>query len=401
MTVYPLLSVLFILAFSLLIAELLSEKTKLNRPLSYLIIGFIISEILTRNGIDVYLRADNFSAIVFQGLLPLILFEMTLSLVRPSKKELFKCSGLAVYMLLIFVPFASVLVYFLMGQSDYFPPIAAVITIAVIAAIEPACSQLNAAAGRINAKIRAQIETETLISDAIAAVLFSLALMIAQGTLLAESVGMEIVTSLLKLTLGGLFAGISCGYLAVTIKPFFTSNTSSLLLSLTLTYASYFIAESLIGASGVVAVLAAGVIYRLKMNKQKSFRPLKTSWHSIGYYADAWLFLLLGMTFTLDMFSERWLAMLIIVFALLLGRIVAGLSGYYLFKPYAGAVLAKPMLNGIIFGNYSGALAIALVFSLPEQLSYWWTIQAMVFGVVFYALLIQLPLFNYLNRKLK
>ncbi len=401
MTLYPLLGVLLVLAISLLVAELIAEKVGINRPLSYLVIGFLVSEILTRNEIDIFLRADNFSAIVFQGLLPLILFEMTLSLVRPDKKELVKCSGLAIYLLIVFVIVATGIVYFLMAQPIYFPPIAALLSIAIIAAIEPVCSRLNSSDVKLNNKIRNQIETETVISDALAAVLFSLALMIAQGQLASEQLGMQLGLALITLTLGGLIAGAICGYCTIVIEHWCRSKVSCFLLSLTLAYSSYFLAEVIFSASGVVAVLTAGIIFRIKLNKAKVFRPIKASWNNVGYYADAWLFLLLGMTFTVDMFSERWIAMLIIVLSLVIGRMVAGISGYYIFKPYKQSVHPRPMLNGIIFGNYTGALAIALVFSLPEELSYWWTIQSMVFGAVLYSLLFQLPLFNFFNRRFK
>lgn len=401
MLTYPLLTALLILSASMLFAELVAEKSGINKPLCYLLTGFLISELLTSNGIDTHIRADNFSAIIFQGLLPVILFEMTLSLVKPEKRELTKSSGLALYLLFCFVPVSSSIIYLFMAHPNYFPPVAAVLLVAIIAAVEPACSRLNESSTNISHPVRSQIEVETLINDALAAILFSFALMIAQGQLQSTQLGGEVIIALAKLVLGGLFVGLLCGYLIVKLKRWCYTNTSHLLLSVTLAYASYFAAEALIGASGVVAVLSAGLIFRVKLSKDVFFRPLKRSWNNIGYYADAWLFFLLGMTFTLDMFSERWLAMLIVVFALIVGRIVAGYSGYLLFKPYYQRVSPKLMLNGIIAGNYSGALAIALVLSLPEELPYWWTIQAMVFGVVLYSLLFQLPLFNFINRKFK
>lgn len=400
MSSYPLLNILLTLCVCLFIAEFIAEKVRLNKPLSYLITGFVTSELLTRNGIDALIRSDSFSSIVFQALLPLVLFEMTLSLVKPNRVELAKCTGLAVYLMVIFVSIASLIVYFLIGHPEHFPLIAAILAIAIIAAVEPACSRLNVNSVNLNNKIRSQIEVETLVNDALAAILFSFALMIAQGQLLASELGGNLILSIFQLIFGGIFSGVVFGYTILFLERLCHSKASHLLLSLCLVYGSYFIAETLLASSGVVSVLTAGLIFRFKLSRKSFFRPLKSAWNGIGFYADAWLFFLLGMTFTQEMFTQRWLAMLIIILALVVGRVFAGVSGYYIFRPYQQNVSAKPMLNGVIFGNYSGALAIALVLSLPEELPYWWTIQSMVFGVVLYSVLIQLPLFNYFARKI-
>ncbi|WDE13829.1 cation:proton antiporter [Thalassomonas haliotis] len=398
MASFSLLTILLTLAVCFLLAEVIADKIKINKPLSYLLVGFVISELLTRNDIDILLRADHFSVLTFQGILPLILFEMTLSMVKTSRVELAKCAGLSVYLFAVFVPVASVIVYFLMAQPFYFPPMAALLSIAVIAAVEPASSRLSFTRGKLSNPIRSQVEIETVISDALAAVLFSFVLIYVTSGLDTKELGGNLTLAFLKLILGGLLLGAVLGYLSTFVSKICRSSASYLLLSITLAYGSYFLAEAVLGASGVVAVLTAGLVFRLKLVKAPPFKSVKNSWHNIGYFADAWLFLLLGMTFTVEMFTERYLAMLILIFALIVGKTIAGLSGYWLFKPYRREVAAKPMLNSIVLGNYNGALAVALVLSLPVELSYWWTTQAMVFGVVLYSLVIQLPLFNFINR---
>ncbi|WP_372864729.1 cation:proton antiporter [Spongiibacter sp.] len=56
-------------------------------------------------------------------------------------------------------------------------------------------------------------------------------------------------------------------------------------------------------------------------------------------------------------------------------------------------LLGRPISIGwqllLIWGGLRGAIAIALVLSLPTSLPYWWTIQSMVFGVVVFSLLVQ------------
>jgi CPA1 family monovalent cation:H+ antiporter len=108
----------------------------------------------------------------------------------------------------------------------------------------------------------------------------------------------------------------------------------------------------------------------------------------------------MGLVITMDMFVERWLAMLIAIIASLLARALAVGSC---------ALITKPLTNNIsmgwqillTWGGLRGAIAIALVLSLPVELPYWWTIQSMVFGVVLFSLLVQGTTNSYLIRKFR
>ena len=108
----------------------------------------------------------------------------------------------------------------------------------------------------------------------------------------------------------------------------------------------------------------------------------------------------MGLVITWNMFQERWLAMLIAIGAALTARAIAvGICGLF----------TRPMLRPIsgiwqillIWGGLRGAIAIALVLSLPLTLPYWWTIQSMVFGVVIFSLLVQGTTFKPLIRHFK
>jgi monovalent cation:H+ antiporter, CPA1 family len=52
-----------------------------------------------------------------------------------------------------------------------------------------------------------------------------------------------------------------------------------------------------------------------------------------------------------------------------------------------------------VWGGLRGAIAIALVLSLPVEVEAWWTIQSMVFAVVIVNLLIQGPTCGLLIKK--
>jgi CPA1 family monovalent cation:H+ antiporter len=43
------------------------------------------------------------------------------------------------------------------------------------------------------------------------------------------------------------------------------------------------------------------------------------------------------------------------------------------------------------WGGLRGAVTLALALALPTTLEYWWTIQAMAYGVVLFTLFVQAP----------
>ena len=106
----------------------------------------------------------------------------------------------------------------------------------------------------------------------------------------------------------------------------------------------------------------------------------------------------MGLVVTVSMFEQQWLAMIIAIAATLVARVVTvkGVS-------FMSAGIGHPIPSGwqilLIWGGLRGAIAIALVLSLPTSLPYWWVIQSMVFGVVIFSLLVQGTTNKYLIGK--
>ncbi|HPE80878.1 MAG TPA: cation:proton antiporter, partial [Gammaproteobacteria bacterium] len=123
-------------------------------------------------------------------------------------------------------------------------------------------------------------------------------------------------------------------------------------------------------------------------------------WSFNVYVAEALVFLLMGVTVTLGMFEERWLAMLIGIVAILVARAVGVFGTAPLINRLPWVERIPMDFQQVLFiGSLRGAVVLALCLSLPLELSYWWTIQSIAFGVVIFSLFVQAPLVEPLLRR--
>jgi CPA1 family monovalent cation:H+ antiporter len=139
-----------------------------------------------------------------------------------------------------------------------------------------------------------------------------------------------------------------------------------------------------------MAVMIAAIVvkFSLKEVEDTVAFAIAETWEWLGLFLTNVLFVIMGLVITVAMFKEQWLAMVVAIIAVLIARVIAvkvscGIS----------SLLGKPVSSNwqilLMWGGLRGAVAIALVLSLPTSLPYWWTIQSMVFGVVVFSLLVQ------------
>ena len=100
------------------------------------------------------------------------------------------------------------------------------------------------------------------------------------------------------------------------------------------------------------------------------------------------------------MFIYNWLAMLITIGAMLVSRIISVGVSALLSRGFAHPISLR-WQGLLVWGGLRGAIAIALVLTLPVELPYWWTVQSMVFGAVLFSILVQGLSAGCLAKKLK
>ncbi|PCJ33164.1 MAG: sodium:proton antiporter [Gammaproteobacteria bacterium] len=392
--------VLMLLAMMLLLALLLKPLAeKYHIPFAGLLVltGFIGSEVIVGLGGDTGLRYDSFHELIIFVFLPLLIFEAAFKIeVESLFKNLLVILFFAIPVLLLSTVIAAVMIYYGIGHPTGFPWIAALLTGSLLAATDPvAVLDIMRKAG-VSERLCLLIEGEALFNDATAIVTFSIFLYIAQHPL--EDIAVwDASLRFLVVFFGGSIVGLVIGFFFLFLSRLLQDFAQQAIVTLIAAYISFLTAEQWLNVSGVMSVLVTGVIlgqvihHDFQDHEKNHF--VDDFWTVNVYVAEALMFLLMGVTITVGMFIDNWLAMLIGIVSVLIARAVGVFAGAPLisFIPKVDNISMKDQ-QLMFVGGLRGAVVLALALSLPLELEYWWTVQSIAFGVVLFTLFIQAPL---------
>lgn len=390
---------------AMLLAALVLEPLakRLHLPMSAALFagGFAGSQFIVSMGMDTGLRWYHFHDLVFYVFLPVLIFESASGMdARLLLRNLVPILLLALPLLLLSALLTAALLFFGIGHPSGFPWLSALVCGVILSATDPvAVSELSKRLP-IPGRLLTLMEGESLLNDATTVVLFML-LISAATTHTADIELSATAMNFLRLALGGLGTGLVLGLLAFWLIRWLDR---AMIISLLAAYASYLIAETLLGVSGVMATLACGLLLSqaLRKTRPEQLLILEGWWTQLGWLANSSLFLLAGATVTLLMFEERWLAMLLGIAAVLVTRALGVWTA-------AGITALLPgqqtLSNGyrviMSAGGLRGTVTLALALSLPIELEGWWTVQSIAYGVVLFSLFVQAPLIEPLLNRLK
>ncbi len=259
------------------------------------------------------------------------------------------------------------------------------------------------------------VEGESLFNDAVAVVAFGLAIAAASGDE-PFSVGGAFV-QFLVVSSGGLAVGLALGYLVSSVflarvdDPLIETSTT-----LAVAYGSFLLAEEfgrLFGDpdfhfSGILAVVAAGLMVGnlgLQNTSPSTRLTLEHFWELLTFLVNSMVFLVIGLTISLDALRGELFAVLIGVVAVLLLRAAL----IYALAEVAERLQPRRRIptsyrHVMVWAGLRGAISLALVLTITtddfsqDTVD---TVQAMTFGVVLFTLLIQgttiTPLMNRLG----
>ena len=386
-----------LLLFSLLLLAILAQPLarKVHLPFTAILViaGFVASELLVMAGIDTGIRAENFHDLIFFVFLPVLVFEAAYNINTGLLwKNLLPILFLAIPLMLLSTLVTAALIYIGIGHATGFPWIAALITGALLSATDPVAVVALLRQMGVSERLAILMEGESLFNDAVAIVVFSVFLALATGSNEAITVA-DASLQFLRVFFGGIVVGLAVGLIFSLLTKLLSETIIKALATIISAYLAFIIAESLLHVSGVMAVLVAGLILGYRSRHTSNGEDIgfeQELWEFNAYVANALVFLFMGVTVTLGMFEERWLAMLIGVAGVLLARIL----GIFTCVPLLNRItpiepIGRPFQVVMLWGGLRGAVTLALALSLPTSLDYWWTIQSIAFGVVLFTLFIQ------------
>jgi CPA1 family monovalent cation:H+ antiporter len=238
-----------------------------------------------------------------------------------------------------------------------------------------------------NRRLSLIMEAESLFNNDTAVVLFTVIMAAAFGghVSLLGAVG-----QFFQLVIGGAALGAGIGWLASRLHFALDDHLVEITLTTVVAFGSFLAAEAL-HVSGVIAVVAAGLVvgnYAMPISMSAGTRlAVMSFWEYAAFVVNSIVFLLIGIEVD---YVSWWDKVVLVIGAI--GAVLAGRAAIYPLSILVNRLKGNiPMAwqHVLFWGGLRGALSMALVLALPARFAYRDTLVAATFGVVLFSLLAQ------------
>jgi CPA1 family monovalent cation:H+ antiporter len=395
------ISALLLLAVAILA---LTKKSRLPFTVVLVLVGMALSALAQDHptAMGLLRQLDLSPHLILFVFLPTLIFESTLNLdTRQLRHNLGAILTLAVPGLLLSTGLIGLIVWL----ATPIPLPAALLLGAILSATDPVAvvalfRQLGAPE-----RLTVLVEGESLFNDATAIVVSRILIAVVAAGSVSDITLSSGILEFFLLFFGGLLVGVVLGYLIAFVLGLIESDPFiEITLTTVLAYLSFLLAEEVLHVSGVMATVGAGLTLgswgRAKISPSVRVY-LEHFWAQMAFIANALLFLMLGLKVELSAIWDSLDLMAWVIMAMLLARAVI----IYGLMPLVGRIPgARPVSLAyqtvMFWGGLRGAIAIAIVLSLPD-FPYAETFVALVMGAVLFSLLVQGLSIESLVRALK
>ncbi|GMG80848.1 cation:proton antiporter [Paralimibaculum aggregatum] len=218
------------------------------------------------------------------------------------------------------------------------------------------------------------IEGESLLNDAAAIALFGLFMGFAMLGVPDPALG-EALARFPILIVGGAFTGWLAARFAVWIMALFRRHElAQLSISVALPYLAYIGAEQRVGASGVIAVVAAGLTLNLIAPGRlppQALINLRELWEVLAHWAGALIFILAALLIP-RLLEEVRLGDFVLIGVVILAAIAARAVILFGLLPFltrlrVSPAVERPFRMAILWGGLRGAVTLALALAVTES----------------------------------
>lgn len=267
----------------------------------------------------------------------------------------------------------------------------------IVSATDPVAVVATMRQVRAPSRLVTLIDAESLFNDGTAVLVYAIAL----GAVGVGGGGDVSLAGGAISFVVGIVASVSIGAAIGFVTAWLAGRTDDHLIELTLTflaaYGTYVLAD-VVHQSGIIAVVVAGIIigtYRHEtLFTARARDAIDTVWEFLAFVLTGVAFLLIGIVISLDILPSSAVFIVWGVAAVLVGRaiVIYGLlGGSSAVAHRLGLAPAIPIswLHVINWTGLRGAVAMALVLSLPSDLPDRQLLQGITFGIVLFTVLVQ------------
>jgi Na+:H+ antiporter len=322
--------------------------------------------------------------------IPTLIFESAFNLdARQVSRNIWPILTLAIPGLLL----STLIIALIFTSLTDFPFMVALLLGAILSATDPVAvisifKQLG-----VPERLTVLVEGESLFNDATSLVLATLLI----GILVSGEFSSGVIISGVGDFFMVFFGGVLVGWLLAMIVGYTLGSIESdadieITLTTILAYFAFIIAEHGFHVSGIMAVVAAGLVIgswgKSKISPSTS-EFMEHFWEYLAFLANALIFVMVGMQIDLPALWASIDLIIVVVIAMLISRAVV----VFTFVPLLGKLpgsdpIGMPFRQVMYWGGLRGAIALAIVLSLPP-FDYKDTLIAVVMGAVLFTLVVQ------------
>jgi monovalent cation:H+ antiporter, CPA1 family len=382
---HPELSLLLLLAVAAAVA-VISNRARLPYAIGLVLAGLVLCNLLTYAG--PHLSKELLFLVVLPGLIFEAAFQIHFAEVWRARVLIL---SLAVPGLVIATFLTALLVWW--GVNQLVPGaiefVGAMVFGALISATDPISVLAIFRTLGVNPRLAVIVEAESLFNDGTAIVIFTIVLGMATGGDL--SIG-GAVWEFVRVVGLALIVGAVVGA-AVSLL---TRSINDPMVEITLTVLSAygaFIAAEVLGLSGVIACVVAGMVtgnWGAQHGMLLATRAaVEVFWSYTAFLLNSFVFLLMGLEINLAKLAHYVPEILIGWVAINLARGVLVCANYYIMRATGRHGFSWSWATVLCWGGLRGGLSMVLALSLPRDFSHREMILHMTFGVVLLTLLVQ------------